>query len=125
MKLVICRKDLPENPSWREEGYPYSSCWDIDEFFSTAAKQGRSSKLYSEARRIFWESYWRSLDRYKGKRPFFEAYLMKDKTLTPVRDREFVLKNILASAFANDIVPPEAKVYTYRIYRELFGRPTE
>ena len=50
---------------------------------------------------------------------------MKDKTLTPVRDREFVLKNILASAFANDIVPPEAKVYTYRIYRELFGRPTE
>ncbi|RLF08520.1 MAG: hypothetical protein DRJ60_00215 [Thermoprotei archaeon] len=122
IKLVICRRDLPENPRWRKQHYPYENCWDIDEFFEAARKAGRDSKLYTEARRIFWESYWRLLGRYRRGRPFFEVYEVADTTLRPVRDRErWVLENIVASAMAHDIVPPEAKAYTYRVYRRIYG----
>jgi len=122
VKLVICRKDLPENPRWREQGYPYANCWEIDELFSEAARTGRDSELYREARRIYWESYWRLLRKYKGRHPFFEAYEVVGSTLRPVEDREeWILKNIIVSAFANGIVPPEAREQAVKLYRELYG----
>ena len=122
LKLVICREDLPENPRWREQNYPYENCWDIDEFFEAARKAGRDSELYAEARRIFWESYWRLLGRYRRGKPFFEVYEVVDTTLKPVHDRQkWVLENIIVSAMAHDIVPPEAKAYTYRVYRKIYG----
>jgi len=122
VKLVICRSDLPVNPRWREQNYPYENCWEIDEFFEAARKAGPGSTLYAEARRIFWESMWRLWGRYKRGRPFFEVYEVVDTTLRPVKDRErWVLENIIVSAMAHDIVPPEAKAYTYRVYRELYG----
>jgi len=55
IKLVICRKDLPENPRWQIQGYPYANCWEIDELFSEAVRAGRDSELYREVRRIWWE----------------------------------------------------------------------
>jgi len=124
MRLVICRKDLPKNPRWIEENYPYENCWDIDEFFTEASKAGEGSKLFKEARRIYWESYWRLLGRYKRGRPFFEVYEVVDNTLKPVYDRErWVLGSIIASAMASEVVPSEAKRQTERLYRELFGHP--
>ncbi len=122
VEVIICRKDLPPNPRWREEGYPYENCWGIDELMSEAAKAGKDSLLYREARRIYWEAYWRLLGRYKRGRPFFETYIKEHGVLKPLRDRErWVLYNIVASAIAYGVVPPEALEYTYRIYRELFG----
>ena len=53
LKIVVCREDLPVNPRWRSQGYPYENCWDIDEFFSEAARRG--GRLLEEARRIYWE----------------------------------------------------------------------
>jgi len=124
LKLVICRSDLPENPRWREENYPYANCWDIDELFSEAVNAGRDSELYREARRIYWEAYWRLLGKYKGKHPFFEAYEITDSTVKPVEDNErWILENIVASAFANNLVPPEASEYSFRVYREIYGAP--
>jgi len=121
-KLVICRSDLPINPRWASEGYPYANCWDVDEFFSEARRMGEGSKLWSEARRIFWESMWRLWGRYKRGRPFFEVYEVVDTTLRPVENGErWVLRNIIVSAMAHDIVPPEAKATTERLYRRLFG----
>jgi len=122
IKLVICRTDLPENPRWREQNYPYANCWDIDEFFEAARRAGPGSTLYAEARRIFWESMWRLWGRYRRGRPFFEVYEVVDGELRRVVDREkWVLQNIIVAAMAHDIVPPEAKEYTYRVYRELYG----
>jgi len=122
IKLVICRTDLPENPRWREQHYPYENCWEIDEFFEAARKAGPGSSLYAEARRIFWEAYWRLLGRYRRGRPFFSVYEIVDGELRPVRDRQrWVLENIVVAAMAHDIVPPEAKAYTYRVYRRIYG----
>jgi len=121
IKLVICREDLPVNPRWREQGYPYEFCWDIDELFGAAREAGPGSHLWEEARRIYWEAMWRLWDRYKRGRPFFETYEITDATLRPVHNREWVLRNIVVSAMAHDIVPPEAKAQTYKIYREMFG----
>ena len=124
IKLVICRRDLPENPRWREEGYPYENCWDIDEFFEEARRAGRGSRLYAEARRIYWESMWRLWGRYRHGRPFFEVYEVVEGELRPVRDRQrWVLENIVVAAMAHDIVPPEAKAYTYKVYRRIYGSP--
>jgi len=124
IKLVICRKDLPENPRWQIQGYPYANCWEIDELFSEAVRVGRDSELYREARRIWWEAYWRLLGKYKGRNPFFEVYEVAPATVRRVEDREdWILKNILASGFAHGIVPPEAREYMYKIYREIYGQP--
>jgi len=122
VRIVICRGDLPENPRWREQNYPYANCWGIDELFAEAAKAGPDSLLYREARRIWWEAYWRLLGRYRGARPFFEVYEVEDGRIEPVEDRErWVLFNIISSGFAHGIVPREALQYTYRIYRKLYG----
>ena len=122
VRLVICRKDLPENPRWVKQGYPGPNCWEIDEFFAAAAKTGPGTSLYSEARRIFWEAYWRLLGRYRRGRPFFETYEIVDGEIRRLVDRErWVLQNIIVAAMAHDIVPEEAKAYTYRVYREIYG----
>jgi len=122
VRLVICRRDLPRNPRWREQGYPYPNCWEIDEFFGEAARAGRGSTLYMEARRVFWEAYWRLLGRYRGGKPFFEVYIGEDTSLRRLEDREdWVLKNIIVSAITHGIVPEEARMYTYKVYREIYG----
>lgn len=122
IKLVICRTDLPENPRWREQNYPYENCWEIDEFMSEAARAGKDSYLYREARRIFWEAYWRLLGKYRGGRPFFSVYEVVDGELRPVIDRQkWVLENIIVAAMTHGIVPSEAKAYTYRVYRKIYG----
>lgn len=124
IKLVICRKDLPENPKWFEEGYPYENCWDVYEFFEEAVKAGKGSKLYHEARRIFWEAYWRRLGRYKKGRPFFEVYEVVGTTPRRVEDKEdWVLGNIIVSAMESGIVPPEVREQTYKVYRKIFKVP--
>jgi len=122
IRLVICRRDLPVNPRWFEEGYPGPNCWEIDEFFAAAARAGPGSSLYREARRIYWEAYWRLLGRYRRGRPFFETYMIRDHEMERLVDRErWVLQNIIVAAMTHGIVPEEAKVYTYRVYREIYG----
>lgn len=122
IRLVICRRDLPINPRWREQGYPHPNCWEIDEFFSEASKAGRDSLLYREARRIYWEAYWRLLGRYKGGKPFFKTYIGKNSKLEPLENRQkWVLKNIILSAITHDIVPEEAKTQTHKLYTQLYG----
>jgi len=120
VKLVICRSDLPLNPRWREQNYPRPDCWDIDEFFEEAMRSGTASAMYAEARRVFWEAYWRRLGRYKRGKPFFDAYEVTDSSVVPVRDRQrWILDNIVSSAVAHGVVPSEALRYTYRVYREV------
>lgn len=120
---MICREDLPRNPHWRREGYPAPFCWDIDEFFEEAAKAGPGSRLYSEARRIYWEAYWRRLGRYKRGRPFFAVYVKEKERLKRLRDRERWVENlIIASATAHGIVPREALLWVPRIYKVLFEK---
>ena len=122
IKLVICRTDLPRNPRWEEEGYPYENCWDIDEFFEEAVKAGEGSPLWAEARRIWWESYWRLLGKYRRGRPFFSVYEVVDGELRPVRDRQrWVLENIITAGIAHGIVPRWVREYTPRVYRVLYG----
>jgi len=122
LKIVICRKDLPENPRWLEQGYPGPNCWDIDEFFAEARRAGTDSILFAEARRIFWEAYWRLLGRYRRGRPFFETYIIRDHELVRLVDRErWVLQNIIVAAMTHDIVPEEAKRQTIKLYREIYG----
>jgi len=116
-KLVICREDLPVNPNWRLQNYPMHSCWDVDEFMASDLVP------YSEKRRIFWECYWRRLGHYKRGRPFFDTYLLDGKVekVEPERWR-WVCDNVIISAMAHDVVPPEAKESTERLYRQIFGR---
>ena len=115
-KLIICREDLPKNPNWRLEGYPMESCWDVDEFMASP------DVPYEEKRRIYWEAYWRLLGRYRRGRPFFETYMIRDHEMERLVDRErWVLQNIIVAAMTHGIVPEEAKVYTYRVYREIYG----
>lgn len=121
IKIVICRRDLPTNPRWREENYPYANCWDIDEFFEAARRAGPGSTLYAEARRIFWESMWRLWGRYRRGRPFFSTYEVIDGEVKPIEDRKWVLENIITAGIAHGIVPREALEYTYRVYRRIYG----
>jgi len=78
---------------------------------------------YEEKRRIFWECYWRLLGRYRRERPFFDTYLV-DRRIERVEPRRWrwVCENIIVSAMEHDVVPPEAKEATERLYRRLFGR---
>jgi hypothetical protein len=120
IKIVICREDLPRNSFWKEKNYAYENCWEIDEFFSKARELGRESDFFKEARRIFWEALWRLWKRYKGKRRFFDTYEIVDTQVSPIVDREdWILRNIVVSAMEHDIVPPEAKEATFKVYREL------
>jgi len=120
-ELVICRSDLPRNPKWSEEGLPHASCWIVPRLFEEAERAGPASDLYREARRVWWEAYWRRLGRYRGGRPFFEVYELSDRTVRPYRDREeFVLNNIVLEGLR--LVPPEVREYTVKLYKELFGR---
>ncbi len=116
VKLVICRSDLPTNPRWREEGYPFQTCWDVDEFFESPLVP------FEEKRRIFWEAYWRLMGRYRRGRPFFKSYIIKDTVPLPVDRQRWVLENIVTSAIAHGIVPREALEYTYKVYKPLFKR---
>ncbi len=122
-KLVICRSDLPENPDWAREGYPYANCWDTDELMLEAERAGPGSKLYREARRIYWECTWRLLGRYRRGRPFFETYLIEDGKIERVPEEKWrwVCANIIASAMATEVVPEEAKRTAAKLYRRIFG----
>ncbi len=71
-RLVICREDLPYNPDWEREEYPGPHCWDPIELMEKARESG--GELYREARRIWWEMYWRGMGRYRRGRPFPEVY---------------------------------------------------
>jgi len=116
-RLVICREDLPVNPNWRLENYPMHSCWDIDEFMASDLVP------YSEKRRIYWECYWRLLGRYRRKRPFFDTYLVNRKIeKVDPRRWKWVCENVIVSAMEHDVVPPEAKEATARLYKRIFGR---
>jgi len=123
VKIVICRPDLPSNPSWLVEGYPGEACWDIDELMRRAREAGEGSELWREARRIFWECMWRLWGRYKRGRPFFEVYEIADGKVERIPEEKWrwVCMNVVTAAMAHDLVPPEAKARTYRIYRRLFG----
>ncbi len=71
--LVICREDLPPDPYWNILGLPTPHCWDIDMFFELAPRLGT---YYAEqAKRIFWEFYWRRVGRYHHHHPFPRVYL--------------------------------------------------
>ncbi len=118
MKVIICRRDLPRNPNWKIQGYPYESCWDIDEFFSS------KDVPYEEKRRIWFECYWRLRGMYKKGRPFFDVYILEHGELKPLppEKHNWVCADIIVAGFAYDVVPPEAREQPLRLYRELFGR---
>lgn len=80
---------------------------------------GEGSQLWSEARRVFWEAYWRLLGRYRRGRPFFEVYEVTDGGARVLEDREkWILENIVVSAIANGIVPSQ---FSYKLYRRIYG----
>ena len=118
--IAICRADLLENPRWREEGLPNPRCWLVSRLFEEAYRSGECTPVYHEARRVWWEAYWRRMGRYRGRHPFFESYIVKDCRLVSVTDQEFVLNNIIVEGFR--LVPEEAKAYTAKLYRELFKK---
>jgi hypothetical protein len=120
LDIAICRPDLLENPRWREEGLPSSRCWLVSRLFEEAYRSGVCTPVYHEARRIWWEAYWRRMGRYRGRYPFFESYIVRDSKLEPTADQEFVLNNIVVEGFR--LVPEEAKAYTVKLYRELFKK---
>jgi len=118
MRLVICRGDLPENPRWREEGYPAPSCWEVDELMSSPGVP------LGEKRRVMWECLWRAWGRYRRGRPFFDAYLLDGEARrVPEGEWRWVCANVVASAMAHGVVPEEARRQTEKVYREVLGRP--
>jgi hypothetical protein len=119
--LVVCRPDLPENPGWLSENLPHKYCWRITRLFEEAEKSGRDTPLWSEARRIWWEAYWRLLGRYKGEKPLFETYEVVGATVKPYAGSpEFVLRNIVLEGLK--LIPPEIREYTFKPYREILKR---
>lgn len=114
--IVICRPDLPENPDWFIENLPSKFCWRITRLFEEAEKAGADTPLWREARRIWWEAYWRLLGRYRGEKPFFETYEVVDTTVKPyVNSDEFVLRNIVLEGLR--LIPREVREYVFRPYR--------
>jgi hypothetical protein len=120
LDIAICRSDLLENPRWREEGLPNPHCWLVSRLFEDAYMSGECTPIYHEARRVWWEAYWRKMDRYKAGKPFFESYMVSDGKLERIKDSEFVLNNIIVEGFR--LVPEEAKAYTVKLYKELFRK---
>jgi hypothetical protein len=118
LDIAICRSDLLENPRWRDEGLPNPHCWLVSRLFEDAYMSGECTPVYHEARRIWWEAYWRKMDRYKAGRPFFESYMVSGGKLEHIKDSEFVLNNIIVEGFR--LVPEEAKTYTVKLYKELW-----
>lgn len=122
MKIVICRRDLPVNPGWKEKNYPFPYCWEPYELFSKAVSEG--GRLYDEARRIWWEAYWRWYGRYKGKHPFFDVWVVEDGRLHDVSESSKVVRQVLSEILISGwtvpgFVPEEVKRTTIRIYREV------
>lgn len=88
-------------------------------FFEEAEKSGEDTLLWREARRIWWEAYWRLLGRYMGEKPFFETYEVVDTTIKPyINKREFVLRNIILEGLR--LIPREVREYAFKPYREIF-----
>ncbi|MEM1697428.1 MAG: hypothetical protein QW794_00460 [Thermosphaera sp.] len=123
IRLIICRQDLPKNELWREKGYPYENCWEPDELMIAGEK---NPGLLPEARRIYWECYWRLLGRYKGARPFFDTYMQYDSNLAKWGgDEAQVCRFVVASAMATQVVPEQAKRATFKLYKRLFKESAE
>ena len=123
VRLVICREDLPENPKWREYGYPESRCWGTYELFFEAKKRGKDTLLWSTARRVWWESYWRSVSRYRRGRPFFRVYECDVRVgvcreLPATEDvRRRVMMELNIAGFKSGVTPRGARVYPWRPYK--------
>ncbi|MEM3943474.1 MAG: hypothetical protein QXJ59_05280 [Thermofilaceae archaeon] len=121
MRIVICRGDLPPNEGWKAKGYPRENCWEPEELVEAGAKNQR---ILPEARRVFWECYWRLLGRYKGGRPFFEVYILDGgPPLTLTKDQ--VCRFVVAAGMSSSALVPEdvkrtlLKVYSrYRVRNE-------
>jgi len=125
IRLVICRDDLPNNPEWKELGYPDDNCWDPIELMYRASREGENSPLYREARRIYWEAMHRSWGTYKRGRPFFKIYWcnVKKKECTEMdsanpANQRLVLMEIISSAMEYGVGKPGARVLT-----PYLGRP--
>ena len=124
VRLVICREDLPKNPRWKEWKYPDDNCWDVYELFMEASKAGKDSELWQEARRIWWESYWRAVSRYRRGRPFFRVYkcdvrkgVCTELPLTEDLKRK-VMMEINIAGFESGVTPRGAKVFPWRPYKK-------
>lgn len=130
-RLVICRRDLPENPRWREENYPDSHCWSVLELFTT----GENNVLIREtANRIKWECYWRLMRHYHHRHKFFDTYLWKDGEIvgevaseeSPQSIKDWICKYIFGTAIATGYVPPEHIPSAYELLfrrRPIRGTP--
>ena len=99
----------------------------LDELYEEAVKRGEDSELFKEARRIYWEFYWRHLKRYKGERPFFDIFMEIDgKVVELPKTKENIEKVInegIIMGFAiPGFIPEEVKRTTIRVYRELFKK---
>jgi hypothetical protein len=124
MSLLICREDLPRNPSASAKNYPFPYCWDVYELAYQASKQGKESKLYEEARRVFWECYWRLKGRYKEKKPFFRVYETNSYVTEVVGGKQledYVCRNVIVASMETEVVPEEAKEQRTKLYKEIFG----
>jgi hypothetical protein len=76
------------------------------------------SRSWSEARRIWWEAYWRFLGKYRGGEPFFETYEVVGATVKLYAGSpEFVLRNIVFEDLR--LIPPEVREYTFKPYRAI------
>ena len=122
IRLVICREDLPRNPRWREWGYPDDNCWDVYELFKEASKAGKDSELWREARRIWWENYWRAVGRYRKGRPFFRVYEcdVREGVCTELPPTEEVKRRVMMeiniAGFETGVTPRGAEVFPWRPY---------
>ncbi len=127
IRLVLCREDLPENPRWRELGYPDDNCWDPIELMSEAAERGKESPLFREARRIYWEALHRLWRTYKRGRPFFRMYwcdVRKHECVempqSPANQR-LVLMEIVSAAMRYGVGVPGVKIYERYLGRPIAG----
>ncbi|MGC8578137.1 MAG: hypothetical protein ACP5KW_09150 [Thermoproteota archaeon] len=124
MPLLICREDLPLNPRASLKNYPFPYCWDVYELAEEGTKAGKESKLYNEARRVFWECYWRLKGRYKEKKPFFRVYETNHFPVEVVGGKQledYVCRNVIVASMETEIVPEEAKRQKEKVYKEIFG----
>ena len=125
-RLVVCRSDLPENPIWRDLGYPNPHCWNPMEMMAVASKLGSTHWFWREARRLFWESLHRMWGTYRRGRPFFDVYdcdVRRGVCINIPEDPKIkfrVLGEFISSAFTYGVSPPGRG-----LYREIFGKPTE
>ena len=125
VRLVFCRRDLPENPRAEEWGYPDRRCWDTIEIMMEAQRSGESSSLWHEARRIYWEMMHRGYGTYRGRHPFPEVYWcnVKEKRCTKLDESDPSVQRLVMMEIISSAMQYGVGRRGVGVFREILGRP--